>query len=102
MSYTRQDGFNREIKVLVSRGGGQYLEFKKKANYTEKIVKEVVTFVNSERGQLLLGVDDEGMADCFNTAYSYVVFPLLVKVIQALVERLVIVLFIRGCGKRRC
>ena len=65
----------REIKVLVSRGGGQYLEFKKKANYTEKIVKEVVTFVNSERGQLLLGVDDEGMADCFNTAYSYVVFP---------------------------
>ena len=64
-----------EIKVLVSRGGGQYLEFKKKANYTEKIVKEVVTFVNSERGQLLLGVDDKGMADCFNTAYSYVVFP---------------------------
>ncbi len=52
----------REVKVLASRGEGQHLEFKKKANYPEKIVKELVAFANSEGGQLLLGVDDDGTA----------------------------------------
>lgn len=52
----------KEIKVLASRGEGQHLEFKKKANYPEKIVKELVAFANAEGGKLLLGVDDDGTA----------------------------------------
>jgi len=50
----------QEIKQLVSRGEGQTIEFKRKANYPEKIVKEVVAFANSQGGHLLIGVDDDG------------------------------------------
>ena len=48
------------IEKLCAQGEGQHLEFKKKANYPEKIVKELVAFANSEGGTLLLGVDDDG------------------------------------------
>lgn len=50
----------QELKKQVEYGEGQTLEFKKKANYPEKIVKELVAFANSEGGHLLLGVDDDG------------------------------------------
>ena len=52
----------RALKILTSQGEGQHLEFKKKANYPEKIVKELVAFANAEGGRLLLGVDDDGTA----------------------------------------
>ena len=36
------------------------IEFKKKAAYPEKIVREIVALANTEGGVLLLGVDDDG------------------------------------------
>lgn len=45
---------------LVNKGEGQRLEFKRKVNFPEKIVKEVVAFANSNGGKLLLGIDDDG------------------------------------------
>ena len=49
-----------ELKKKVAQGEGQQLEFKKKANYPEKIIKELVAFANAEGGTLILGVDDDG------------------------------------------
>lgn len=48
------------LQRLTSRGEGQYLEFKKKANFPEKILKELVAFANTGGGKLILGVDDDG------------------------------------------
>ena len=49
-----------ELKKLVAQGEGQQLEFKKKANYPEKIAREIVAFANADGGCLILGVDDDG------------------------------------------
>ena len=49
-----------ELRKLVNRGEGQQIEFKKKADHPEKIVKEMVAFANSGGGILLLGVEDNG------------------------------------------
>ena len=49
-----------QIKKLTTQGEGLHLEFKKKANFPEKIAKELVAFANTEGGLLLLGVDDDG------------------------------------------
>ena len=48
------------LKDLVNHGEGQHLEFKKKASFPDKIVKEMVAFANSEGGHVLIGVDDDG------------------------------------------
>ncbi len=45
---------------MVNQGEGELLEFKRKANYPEKIVREMVAFANSKGGHLLIGVDDNG------------------------------------------
>ena len=50
----------QELEDLVSKGEGQLLEFKLKANFPEKIVKEMVAFANTSGGQLLVGVADDG------------------------------------------
>ena len=50
----------QHLKKLCSQGEGLYLEFKKKANFPEKIAKEMVAFANTQGGLLLLGVDDDG------------------------------------------
>jgi predicted HTH transcriptional regulator len=50
----------RDIKRLVKDGENEGIEFKKKANFPEKIVKEIVAFANSNGGNLLVGVDDDG------------------------------------------
>jgi hypothetical protein len=50
----------QELKKLVSRGEGASLEFKRKAAYPEKIVREMVAFANTRGGTLLLGVGDDG------------------------------------------
>jgi predicted HTH transcriptional regulator len=50
----------RELKKLVSEGEGLQLEFKRKAAYPEKIVRELIAFANSHGGTLLIGVDDDG------------------------------------------
>ena len=51
----------RELEAIVSRGEGQKLEFKQKATFPEKIVREMVAFANTEGGQLLIGVSDDGV-----------------------------------------
>lgn len=50
----------KELEELVSKGEGQHLEFKLKAAFPEKIVKEFVAFANTNGGQLFVGVDDNG------------------------------------------
>jgi predicted HTH transcriptional regulator len=47
------------LKKLVRQGEGFNLEFKLKAKYPEKIVREAVAFANTEGGILLIGVDDD-------------------------------------------
>jgi hypothetical protein len=49
----------RELKKLVAEGEGMHLEFKRKAAYPEKIVRELIAFANTEGGTLLVGVDDD-------------------------------------------
>jgi predicted HTH transcriptional regulator len=50
----------RDLKKLVSEGEGLQLEFKRKAAYPEKIVRELIAFANTHGGTLLIGVDDDG------------------------------------------
>lgn len=50
----------RELQVLVKEGEHRTLEFKRKANHPDKIMKEVVAFANTAGGELLVGVDDDG------------------------------------------
>lgn len=50
----------QEVKFLAAKGEGLRIEFKKKAAFPEKIVREVVALANTEGGDLLIGVDDDG------------------------------------------
>lgn len=50
----------QQLKKLVASGEGISLEFKRKANHPEKIVRELVAFANTQGGTLLVGVSDEG------------------------------------------
>jgi len=50
----------RDIQILVRRGESDSLEFKRKARFPEKIMKEVVAFANTKGGILMIGVDDNG------------------------------------------
>ncbi len=45
---------------LVAGGEGQHLEFKRKAAFPDKVVRELIAFANSGGGTLLVGVDDNG------------------------------------------
>lgn len=50
----------QEVKALALKGEGPKIEFKKKAAFPEKIVREVVALANTAGGDLLIGVDDDG------------------------------------------
>ena len=50
----------RELKILVRQGEGDRLEFKRKADHPDKIMREVGAFANSKGGILLVGVSDNG------------------------------------------
>ena len=50
----------QEVKLLAAKGEGQRIEFKKKATFPEKIVRELIAFANTSGGDLLIGVDDDG------------------------------------------
>lgn len=55
----------REIKRLIYSGENELVEFKRKINHPEKVIKEVVAFANTKGGHLLVGVDDDGtIAGC--------------------------------------
>jgi predicted HTH transcriptional regulator len=47
------------LQKIVSPGEGQQLEFKRKATFPEKIVRELIAFANTDGGTLLIGVDDD-------------------------------------------
>lgn len=50
----------QEVKTLASKGEGLKIEFKKKAAYPEKIVKEFIALANTAGGVVMIGVDDDG------------------------------------------
>ena len=50
----------QKLRLLVASGEGQQLEFKRKVNYPEKILREMVAFANTDGGVLLVGVNDDG------------------------------------------
>lgn len=50
----------QELRKLVARGESGTLEFKRKAAFPEKIVKEMIAFANTKGGTLLLGIGDDG------------------------------------------
>ena len=50
----------QELRKLVSMGESDHLEFKRKATYPEKIIREMIAFANTKGGTLLVGVEDNG------------------------------------------
>jgi hypothetical protein len=48
------------LSELVKEGEGLNLEFKLRATYPDKIVREIIAFANTHGGKLLIGVDDDG------------------------------------------
>jgi len=50
----------QEIHRIAQQGEGLKVEFKKKASFPEKIVREIIALANTEGGDLLIGVDDDG------------------------------------------
>jgi predicted HTH transcriptional regulator len=49
----------QDLRKLVAQGEGGRLEFKRKAAYPDKIVREMIAFANTNGGVLLLGVGDD-------------------------------------------
>jgi len=49
-----------DIKKLTKGGENDVVEFKKKAAFPLKIIRELVAFANTKGGWLLVGVDDNG------------------------------------------
>jgi hypothetical protein len=50
----------QEVNMLAAKGEGLRIEFKKKATFPEKIVRELIAFANTSGGDLMIGVDDDG------------------------------------------
>ncbi len=50
----------QKIRRLVEQGEGETIEFKRKVAHPDKIVREIVAFANTNGGNLLIGVDDDG------------------------------------------
>src|SRR6188768_2493265 len=50
----------QQLRKLVAAGEGSTLEFKRKASFPEKIVREMIAFANTKGGILLVGIDDDG------------------------------------------
>lgn len=47
-----------DLRHLIKRGEGTYLEFKKRTPTPEKIAREIAAFANTKGGTILIGVDD--------------------------------------------
>lgn len=59
-AFTFQARQVRELKKLVAQGESACLEFKRKASYPDKIVREMIAFANAHGGTLLVGIGDDG------------------------------------------
>ncbi len=51
----------KELNRIAENGENQTVEFKKKVDFPEKVVKEVVAFANTEGGNLFIGIEDDGL-----------------------------------------
>ena len=49
-----------ELRNLIAKGEGLLLEFKRKATFPDKIVREMIAFANTRGGIVLIGVNDDG------------------------------------------
>ncbi|RAV99393.1 AlbA family DNA-binding domain-containing protein [Pseudochryseolinea flava] len=49
----------QQLKKLVSQGESLTLEFKRKAAFPEKIVREIIALANTKGGILLIGIGDD-------------------------------------------
>jgi hypothetical protein len=49
----------QQLRKLVAQGEGLTLEFKRKAAFPEKIVREMIAFANTKGGILLVGIGDD-------------------------------------------
>ncbi len=49
-----------ELRKLVGKGESLTLEFKRKASFPEKIVREMIALANTKGGELLVGINDDG------------------------------------------
>ena len=49
-----------DLKKLVRQGESEFLEFKRKVSFPEKVVCEMLAFANTHGGTLLIGVSDDG------------------------------------------
>lgn len=49
----------KELKEIVRKGEGKFIEFKLKSNHPEKIIREAVAFANTEGGKLIIGIGDD-------------------------------------------
>ncbi|MBT1709886.1 putative DNA binding domain-containing protein [Fulvivirgaceae bacterium PWU5] len=58
-SYTFHAQQYQQLKDLVARGEGLTLEFKRKAAFPDKIVREMIAFANTKGGILLVGIGDD-------------------------------------------
>lgn len=59
-AFTFQPRQVRDLKKLVAQGESASLEFKRKASYPDKIVREMIAFANTKGGTLLVGISDDG------------------------------------------
>lgn len=59
-----------ELRLLVARGEGEVLEFKRKVSTPAKIARELCAFANTKGGILLFGVDDDGTIVGVNDHYE--------------------------------
>ncbi len=50
----------QDIYKIAQQGEGLNTEFKKKAAFPDKIVREIIALANTDGGYLLIGVDDDG------------------------------------------
>lgn len=50
----------QQLRDLVSHGESLTLEFKRKAAFPDKIVREMIAFANTKGGILLVGIGDDG------------------------------------------
>jgi predicted HTH transcriptional regulator len=69
MQDAKVDNLNLQwLKQAVAKGEGLHLEFKKKAKFPERIMKEISAFANTSGGYLILGVEDSGKITGLNNA----------------------------------
>ncbi|MEQ8241370.1 MAG: ATP-binding protein [Cyclobacteriaceae bacterium] len=47
-----------DVKKLVFRGENAKVEFKRKLNHPEKVIREIIAFANTDGGHLFIGIDD--------------------------------------------